>query len=80
MDQPQAEYFTAIAKKMPHGSKIILCSAEPGWLYTHTNRSSWDIMDYAIDIAEGADNGLTIPLLLSGDTHHYSRYVAKDGN
>jgi Calcineurin-like phosphoesterase len=79
MDQPQAEYFTAIAKKMPRGSKIILCSAEPGWLYTHTNRSSWDIMDYAIDIAEGADNGLTIPLLLSGDTHHYSRYVAKDG-
>jgi hypothetical protein len=29
MDQPQAEYFTAIAKKMPHGSKIILCSADP---------------------------------------------------
>jgi hypothetical protein len=79
MDQPQADYFTDIAKRMPHGSKIILCSAEPGWLYTNTNKPSWEIMDYAIGIAEGADNGLTIPLLLSGDTHHYSRYVAKDG-
>jgi hypothetical protein len=79
MDQPQADYFTAIARKMPRGSKIILCSAEPGWLYTNSNSKSWDIMDYAIDIAEDADNSLTIPLLLSGDTHHYSRYVAQDG-
>jgi hypothetical protein len=79
MDQPQADYFAMIAKQMPEGSKIILCSAEPGWLYTHTNSSSWGIMEYAIGIAEKADRGLTIPVLLSGDTHHYSRYVAGDG-
>jgi Calcineurin-like phosphoesterase len=79
MDQPQADYFTAIARQMPPDSKIILCSAEPGWLYTHTNSKSWGIMDYAIDIAEGVDRGLTIPFLLSGDTHHYSRYAAQDG-
>jgi hypothetical protein len=79
MDQPQADYFAAIAKQMPEGSKIILCSAEPGWLYTHTNSKSWGIMGYAIGIAERADRGLSIPLLLSGDTHHYSRYDAGDG-
>lgn len=79
MDQPQADYFKIIAERMPPDSKIILCSAEPGWLYTLTNRDSWRIMKYAVDIALKANRGLTIPLLLSGDTHHYSRYVAADG-
>src|SRR5207248_5635984 len=79
MDQPQADYFKIIAAHMPTGSKIILCSAEPGWLYTDTNSKSWSIMDYAIGIAQEAERGLTIPILISGDTHHYSRYVANDG-
>jgi hypothetical protein len=35
-------------------------------------------MEYAAGIARNADRGHTIPLLLSGDTHHYSRYVGKD--
>ena len=34
VDQPQKEYFDAIAKRMPEGSNIILCGPEPGWLYT----------------------------------------------
>ena len=56
-----------------------MCSAEPGWLYTDTNSKSWSITDYAIGIIAAADKGLTIPVLISGDTHHYSRYVAEDG-
>jgi hypothetical protein len=79
MDQPQADYFKVIAARMPENSKIILCSAEPGWLYTDTNSKSWSITDYAIGIVAAADRGLTIPVLISGDTHHYSRYVAEDG-
>jgi hypothetical protein len=79
MDQPQFDYFKHIAAQMPENSKIILCSAEPGWLYTDTNRNSWEIMEYAAGIAMNAGRGHTIPVLLSGDTHHYSRYVGKDG-
>jgi hypothetical protein len=75
IDQPQFDYFTMIAQGMPRDSKIILCSAEPGWLYTDTNSKSWDITDYALGIANEANKNLTIPILLSGDTHHYSRYV-----
>jgi hypothetical protein len=75
MDQPQFDYFTLIAQGMPHNAKIILCSAEPGWLYTDTNSQSWDITDYALGIASDADKQLTVPILLSGDTHHYNRYV-----
>ncbi len=78
MDGPQADYFKHIAASMPANSRIILCSAEPGWLYTDSNRKSWEIMEYAAGIAMNAGRGHTIPVLLSGDTHHYSRYVGKD--
>jgi hypothetical protein len=79
MDQPQADYFKIIAEGMPRDTKIILCSAEPGWLYTKTNRKSFEIVDYAAQIAHAADRNLSIPILLSGDTHHYSRYASEDG-
>lgn len=79
LDRPQSEYFAAIAKAMAANSSIVLCSAEPGWLYTDSNPKSWAIMGYAIGIAHDAKKGLKIPLLLSGDTHHYSRYEGSDG-
>lgn len=79
MDQPQADYFTGMAKIMGENDRIILCSAEPGWLYTDTNTASWGIMDFALGIAKKSGKGLSVPILLSGDTHHYSRYVADDG-
>jgi hypothetical protein len=75
IDQPQFDYFTIIAEQMPVGSEIILCSAEPGWLYTDTNSKSWEINDYALGIAKDANRGLTVPIVMSGDTHHYNRYV-----
>jgi Calcineurin-like phosphoesterase len=79
IDQPQADYFTMMAREMPPKAKIVLCSAEPGWLYTDTNDRSWGIMGFAISIAIAADKDFQIPLLISGDTHHYSRYAATDG-
>lgn len=84
MDQPQADYFSRIAASMPDNSKIIMCGAEPGWLYTDTNNKSWEITDFAIGLAvesrkdDGTPKGHTVPVLLSGDTHHYSRYQATD--
>ena len=79
MDQPQYDYFTLIAERMPEHSRIILCSAEPGWLYTDTNSKSWEITDYALGIVAAAKRGLSVPIVLSGDTHHYNRYVGPDG-
>lgn len=79
MDQPQADYFVQMAKIMGDNSRIILCSAEPGWLYTDTNAASWSIMDFAIGLAQKADRNFAVPILLSGDTHHYSRYETDEG-
>lgn len=84
MDQPQADYFSRIAASMPDNSKIIMCGAEPGWLYTDTNSKSWEITDFAVGLAVGArkpdgtPKGHTVPILISGDTHHYSRYQSTD--
>lgn len=76
IDQPQRDYFTLIADRMPEGSKIILCGPEPGWLYTESSSSSLEILDYVVSIAMSARRQLSVPILLSGDTHHYSRYYA----
>lgn len=79
MDQPQADYFVAIAKAMPKGAQIILCSAEPGWYKAEQGAGSFRTLSYAAWIAENAHKELRIPLVLSGDTHHYSRYSGGDG-
>jgi hypothetical protein len=80
MDQPQADYFVAIAKGMPQGANIILCSAEPGWYKAAEEGDSFRTLTYAARIAEHAQDeqgnkkDLKIPLVLSGDAHHYAHY------
>jgi hypothetical protein len=80
VDQPQRDYFSAIARGMPAGTNIILCGPEPGWLYTlKQGNKSLAVIDYVGWIALNKHKGLKIPLVLSGDTHHYSRYIGDDG-
>lgn len=79
MDQPQADYFVAIAEGMPKGANIILCSAEPGWYKAEAKGGSYRTLSYAAGIAKNAGKAeggrdLKIPLILSGDSHHYARY------
>jgi hypothetical protein len=80
VDQPQKDYFDVIAKQMPEGSNIIMCGPEPGWLYTLQAKSkSLSVIDYVAWSALNAKRGISIPIVLSGDTHHYSRYSGDDG-
>jgi hypothetical protein len=77
VDSPQADYFRKIAAVMPRSSSIIICTAVPGW-YAPKSRS-FDSLGYFSKIAREAKTDLRVPLVLSGDIHHYSRYVAEDG-
>jgi hypothetical protein len=79
VDQPQKEYFLAIAKAMPDDANIILCGPEPGWLYTLRQGKSLGVIDYVGWQALNKSKRMNVPLVLSGDTHHYSRYVGNDG-
>lgn len=75
IDQPQADYFQSIAKGMAERSNIILCTAAPGWLVAEKeHRGSFNAMGYAASIADKAEKELKVLAVLSGDTHHYSRY------
>jgi len=74
MDQPQADYFVDAAEHMPNGANIILCSAEPGWYDAENDGDSFRTLDYAASILLNAKKDLRIPLILSGDSHHYARY------
>jgi hypothetical protein len=80
MDQPQADYFVAIARAMPEHTNIILCSAEPGWYKAEARGDAYRTLSYASQIARNARRDLRIPLVLSGDSHHYARYVADSGS
>ena len=79
MDQPQADYFVAIAKGMPQNANVILCSAEPGWYGAEQETRSFRTLSYAAAIADNAGKSIKIPFVLSGDTHHYSRYSSEFG-
>ncbi len=61
---------------MPEGSKIVLCGPEPGWLYTDRTLTSLEALDFAVGIATSVRRHHRVPILLSGDTHHYGRYCA----
>lgn len=75
MDQPQADYFVDAAEHMPNNANIILCSAEPGWYDAEGDGDSFRTLDYAASILLNAKKDLRIPLILSGDSHHYARYT-----
>ena len=78
VDQPQAQYFRAIAAQMPRGSSIVICTSVPGWYEPEGN--SFSSLGYIGRLAREAKRDLRIPLVLSGDVHHYCRYEAeKDG-
>ncbi len=78
IDQPQRDYFSAIAEAMEPDASVILCGPEPGWLYTRDPDSrSLEVYDLIGDILRAKCPLAKIPLVLSGDTHHYSRYIGQ---
>lgn len=87
IDMPQLDYFKKVAKeRMIEGDKIILLTAEPAWVYKqlHKNDSSFEKLMFFIDKQinrKGIDAcELELPLVLTGDLHHYSRYATSDPN
>ncbi|MFY7826664.1 MAG: metallophosphoesterase [Flectobacillus sp.] len=90
IDKPQLDYFDSIAKKyMKKGDKVILVTAEPSWVYNEVkySKDSFDRLDFFVDryILREKDKGdspldFELPLVLTGDWHHYARYENKDGS
>ena len=86
IDEPQKAYFKRIAKNKfkPHDN-VILCTAEPTWVYASLSGdhdADQRLRFFIRKILKGEDdnyyNGknehLHVTTILTGDLHHYSRY------
>lgn len=81
IDDAQVKYFREIADHhMQPDDRIILCNAEPHWIYAHI---------YGQDDTNYRDNNLaylelkifqkqTISAFIAGDLHHYRRHECED--
>jgi hypothetical protein len=63
IDQPQKLYFKHIGSIMPNNSKIIMCTAEPAWVYRSIvpKNTSYTRLDYFIKNYIDNDNGWLEP-------------------
>lgn len=87
IDKPQMDYFRKILESpaFEAGSKVILCTAEPSWVYNSwddKNKSHGRIQFFIDRVLYGDEKcpyyeknkDLRIAAILTGDLHHYSRY------
>lgn len=79
IDLPQLDYFRALGASIPAGAKIILCVAEPSWVYTdRKGLGSYD--NLALFEQEAIHkHGHEHVVGLAGDLHAYARYEHADG-
>ncbi|HET9052554.1 MAG TPA: metallophosphoesterase, partial [Cyclobacteriaceae bacterium] len=84
IDKPQADYFTAIAEKMEPDAKVLLCASVPTWLKADIagdkkgQEDYYRALHYIANIVREQCENAKIPVVLSGDLHHYSRYISKE--
>jgi Calcineurin-like phosphoesterase len=87
IDQPQKQYFKDIAIcSMNEGDKVILCTAEPAWVYDtlqEKNESYKRLKYFESNFIRNYKNRIgkkfELVATLTGDLHHYSRYCVEEG-
>jgi hypothetical protein len=84
IDQPQIDFFIHAARYwMKPASKLILCVDGPHWVYADPKKPEpkFENFSYLERLAgsatdeDGKPMGHALKLVLTGDSHHYSRYT-----
>lgn len=81
IDYPQLKYFDEIANtEMAPGDKIILCTAEPSWIFTTRKKDhTYDNLKF-FEQRYIVEKGFELVLSIAGDLHHYAHYsLSKNG-
>lgn len=78
LDSPQLQYFTEVLQDMEPGDSVILCVPRPSWTWTDMDPRAFDRIDYFIRTFITPQGG-DVPLLLTGDQHHYAHFEEIDG-
>lgn len=78
IDHPQVDYFKKMAAEVDKGDQIILCWAKPAWVQAGEEKpQAYDTLDYFQ--RNIVPDHARVRLSLTGDSHHYARYEAADG-
>lgn len=81
IDQQQINFFDHVARTwMAPGSRLILCTGEPDWSYVDTTspEKKFSHFSYVESLVGHAAQNHRLCLVLTGDSHHYSRYTEAD--
>lgn len=80
IDEPQLEYFRTMAAKIPAADRIVLCTAEPHWIY-EARYSHLDptITQRNLRYLEREVFGKRVAVFVAGDLHYYQRHTHRDG-
>jgi hypothetical protein len=78
IDAPQVEYFKSVAAEIRETDRIILCHAEPHWIFS----KMYEHMDSSISESNLSFLeemlGKKVAVFIAGDLHHYRRHEATD--
>ena len=77
IDDPQLQYFHAVAAQVQEGDRIILCGPSPSWVEAVQDPGAYDSIDFFVRTVL-KPTGASIKVMLSGDLHHYARYANED--
>jgi len=81
IDEAQVKFFREAAAQMKLGDRVILCTAEPHWIFAEAYRET-DPQYYSeknLSFLESDIFADRIQIFLAGDLHHYRRHEADDG-
>jgi hypothetical protein len=77
IDDAQLDYFHAAAKKLRPGDRVILCTPTPSWVESVDDSGAYDPIDFFLRTVLNPVKA-DVPLMLSGDLHHYTHYEPED--
>ena len=80
IDKPQVDFFRGVAHTMDPADRVILCNAEPHWIYAKKYEGlDPEYNENNLRFLEEEVLGRKIAVYLAGDLHHYRRHEASDG-
>ena len=78
IDHAQIEFFKKTAEKVQAGDRIILCVAEPSWIFAATGDTGLHRNLAFLENEIIAEREAHLVATLSGDLHHFAHYEAND--
>ncbi|MFV2022085.1 metallophosphoesterase [Micromonospora sp. LOL_023] len=77
LDDPQLMYFEKAALELGPNDRVILAVPEPTWVKAAGDHQAYDAVDYFVRTII-KPTGARVPVMISGDMHHYARYAHPD--